>query len=662
MQTGDTFKGRHRSYRLTGPLPGAEGSYGSIWLAEDSAGHEVVVKLVRTGGAEPGSELWGRQFEAENAFLSSLPPSQKHVVRLLDQGRLEGRSPLVLERMQCDLRHWVGQLKQPPGLDRILDWCHQVSEGLAAVHAAGLHYRDLKLGDFGAVKPFIENPEHSYVGTERYMAPEQALPAWREPLDDGGTRYVYDTGERTDVFGLGLLFFWLVTGVAGLRSQRDIQALRDTGGEEAAWKAHGQLGGMNDGERALLRGRLVERLGTGGDETFVPGGAASSGLADLAERLCAFAESLLAAEPDARPSSTQEAAAEIGSLQEALPQTQSDLDNEIPSVVAASSPSEPPGPRVTQSPLGRGLAIGFFAAVALGLGAAAWRRFLAPPPVTSTLANADGHPAAIQDPERPPPPAIAAPEPWLPTHDPDPQAPSSGGTEHKPATISDAQGQPPSVMEPAPKHSKKPVEPSPSPLTASETPAQARLPSALPSRAPTKTLPAPSGESDAAVEKPGLARKKNRTDERPVAVSPKISQAPGPVSRPRSPGKELSQGRREPTRTNQPAPSSTAKVWTPTAVTQFELVDSLGKEYLGPTMHALHGGTYSMGRDDGPPDEAPPTPSPSDPLPCRRVRLLSETTGFFARPLPTLALTSKQIHLPRPRLFPGKTARPMCDG
>jgi serine/threonine protein kinase len=89
----------------------------------------------------------------------------------------------------------------------------QVAEGLAEVHACGLLHRDIKpqniilgddglprLVDFGLAVPLASEALHGLAGSPPYMAPEQAR-GQGERVD-----------IRTDVYGLGAVLYYLVTG------------------------------------------------------------------------------------------------------------------------------------------------------------------------------------------------------------------------------------------------------------------------------------------------------------------------------------------------------------------------------------------------------------------------------------------------------------------
>jgi serine/threonine protein kinase len=89
----------------------------------------------------------------------------------------------------------------------------QVATGLAEVHACGLLHRDIKpqniilgddgvprLVDFGLAVPLASEALHAVSGSPPYMAPEQAR-GQGERVD-----------ARTDVYGLGAVLYYLLTG------------------------------------------------------------------------------------------------------------------------------------------------------------------------------------------------------------------------------------------------------------------------------------------------------------------------------------------------------------------------------------------------------------------------------------------------------------------
>ena len=103
--------------------------------------------------------------------------------------------------------------ERTPNTSEAVRWVEQVAEGLAAVHTSGLLHRDVKpsniilgddgvprLIDLGLTSPLAGDATRGVYGTLPYMAPEQAR-GQCERID-----------ARSDVFGLGAVFYELLTG------------------------------------------------------------------------------------------------------------------------------------------------------------------------------------------------------------------------------------------------------------------------------------------------------------------------------------------------------------------------------------------------------------------------------------------------------------------
>jgi len=241
-------------YRLREQIGGS--AYGIIWRASGPpATRDVAIKLInreQMARALPAQrDRWIASANNEIGFLQSLEPwDERHIVRLLDSGWHEGLPVLALELMATDLgKHMIalkGRGNTVP-LPRILNWIGQINQALAKVHQYGWRYLDLKpanvlldrdlgtvkLADFGTNRQLGSLQVHSYAGTANWQAPEQFFPA-----DGGG----YATGQRSDYFSLGAMFYFLVTGGLPLRFCSDCgQAYREhhTGGAGLLRSANG---------------------------------------------------------------------------------------------------------------------------------------------------------------------------------------------------------------------------------------------------------------------------------------------------------------------------------------------------------------------------------------------------------------------------------------
>jgi len=210
------------SYRLQKLL--GRGGMGEVWLASHSfLRRDAAVKLVLAELLERANPSERRQiqkrFETEAQAIASL--RSPHTVAIYDYGLAEnGSLYYAMEYLQgLDAETLVKRYgPQPAG--RVVSFLRQVCESLEEAHDAGLVHRDIKgsnificrLGkrtdfvkvvDFGLVKELARTTrtavtESAASGTPAFMAPEQVR---GEAVD-----------ARTDVYGLGCLAYFLLTG------------------------------------------------------------------------------------------------------------------------------------------------------------------------------------------------------------------------------------------------------------------------------------------------------------------------------------------------------------------------------------------------------------------------------------------------------------------
>jgi eukaryotic-like serine/threonine-protein kinase len=210
--TAPLFGGRYEILRMLG-----EGGTARVYKALDvRSGKHVAVKVIEGPGAKTAT--WAQRLLREVDLLKSI--RHPNVVEVLDGGRRDDGSPfLVMEYLEGET---LGQLmRRRPDLpiELALVVAAEIASGLAASHSRGVIHRDVKpdniflvedgasvrrakVFDFGfarlqggeglTAKGFI-------VGTPEYMAPEQTL---HDP-----------TGHRTDIYGLGVVLYRMITGV-----------------------------------------------------------------------------------------------------------------------------------------------------------------------------------------------------------------------------------------------------------------------------------------------------------------------------------------------------------------------------------------------------------------------------------------------------------------
>ena len=142
-----------------------------------------------------------------------------HIVVVTDVIDVGGHPGLVMEFVDGPtLAAWAGTRPERAEMEAVFE---SVVRGIAAAHARGVVHRDLKpsnillsrasgrwspkVTDFGLAKALRDVGHHdhtgtgSYIGTPRYMAPEQILDA--KGVD-----------ERADLFSLGCILYELVCG------------------------------------------------------------------------------------------------------------------------------------------------------------------------------------------------------------------------------------------------------------------------------------------------------------------------------------------------------------------------------------------------------------------------------------------------------------------
>jgi serine/threonine-protein kinase len=218
------------------------GGMGEVWRAR----HRLLIrpaaiKLIRQralSAVSGDSELLVRRFEREARATAAL--TSPHTVQLYDFGIAEdGRLYYVMELLDgLDLDSLVRQYGPLPA-ERVVHLLRQACSALADAHANGLVHRDikpanlvvsragttfdfLKVLDFGLVK--LDSPrrtdqdainlsgEDSWSGTPGYMAPEVVMG-------------MADTDHRVDLYALGCVAYWLLTGTMVFEGETAMQVM-----------------------------------------------------------------------------------------------------------------------------------------------------------------------------------------------------------------------------------------------------------------------------------------------------------------------------------------------------------------------------------------------------------------------------------------------------
>ncbi len=216
-QEADTAR-RLGQYRLKERL--GAGGMGEVYLAEHAfLRRPCAVKLIRPEGARDATNL--ARFEREVQTTSTL--THPNTVQIYDYGHAEdGTFYYVMEYLPGLTLQQLVDGDGPLSADRTIPILLQICGALREAHGVGLIHRDVKPGniimcdrggehgiakllDFGLVRSMDSSKDDARLtqegiiqGTPAFMSPEQAVAA--------------DLDPRTDIYSLGALAFFLLTG------------------------------------------------------------------------------------------------------------------------------------------------------------------------------------------------------------------------------------------------------------------------------------------------------------------------------------------------------------------------------------------------------------------------------------------------------------------
>ena len=214
--TGRLLAGR---YRLTERID--RGGTAEVWRARDERlDRDVAVKVL---GAEAEPAFRERfTMEARRAAAVSHP----HIVTVFDEGQDGNDAFIVMEEVRGrSLRDIIAERGALPAAE-VATLVAQIAGALDATHETGLVHLDVKpanvivdgsgnakLTDFGIARAARDSEERELVGTARYIAPERVE---GKPVS-----------ARTDVYGLALVAYELLTGEAAFPGAENEDLLRD---------------------------------------------------------------------------------------------------------------------------------------------------------------------------------------------------------------------------------------------------------------------------------------------------------------------------------------------------------------------------------------------------------------------------------------------------
>ena len=211
------------SYELEELL--GRGGMGEVWRARHQLlARRAAIKLIRSdklGGDEERRNVAIGRFEREAQATAAL--RSQHTISLYDFGVSDsGDFYYVMELLEgIDAEALIKRFGPMPS-ERVVYLLRQACDSLGEAHALGLVHRDIKpsnlficrhgreadfvkLLDFGLVKPrdgsgdMLLTADAMVSGTPAFMSPEQVL----------GDRQI---DARSDVYALGCLAYWLLTG------------------------------------------------------------------------------------------------------------------------------------------------------------------------------------------------------------------------------------------------------------------------------------------------------------------------------------------------------------------------------------------------------------------------------------------------------------------
>ncbi|WP_164837780.1 serine/threonine-protein kinase [Streptomyces sp. B27] len=230
MSGREVIGGRYRLHRLIGA-----GGMGVVHEALDLVlDRRVAVKILSVAASSTDTERLSERFHREARALARI--AGDGTPALYDFGILDGSPYLVMEYLDgVDLQTLVAQRARLPDAAAVGVGIG-VCACLAAAHEAGVLHRDVKpsnvritsqgrvvLQDFGLVRLTEDSAitkVGALVGTPRYMAPE--IMRGERP------------GPTSDLYGLGLCMYLMLTGEPPLAEVDDVGAVVERAVDEGA--------------------------------------------------------------------------------------------------------------------------------------------------------------------------------------------------------------------------------------------------------------------------------------------------------------------------------------------------------------------------------------------------------------------------------------------
>ncbi len=206
-----------------------KGGMAYVYRATERAnGINVAIKVMNgvVARTSPGRQRFLREVEVMTAIR------HPNVVHIYACGHLNGGEPyLVMEYLEGESLGSLVRRGDRLEIKRAIEIVTDAAAGLGAAHASGIVHRDVKpdniflvgpkgdpkiakVVDFGLARLYGSSgltAKGMILGTPEYMSPEQAV---NDPLD-----------ARTDVYGLGVVMYRLLTGTLPFHGKNEIELL-----------------------------------------------------------------------------------------------------------------------------------------------------------------------------------------------------------------------------------------------------------------------------------------------------------------------------------------------------------------------------------------------------------------------------------------------------
>jgi serine/threonine protein kinase/tetratricopeptide (TPR) repeat protein len=221
LEPGDELGHRYRIDQLLG-----QGGMGRVYKAYDKElDRTIALKILQPELTSDPNAM--QRFKQELLLASRI--SHKNILRIHDLGEADGVKFISMALVEGEDLHHLLRTEGRLPVERALNIAQQLCEALDAAHSEGVVHRDLKpqnilmgkndhvyVVDFGLAKSLEASSAGmtrtgQYLGTPRYMAPEQVE---AKPVDN-----------RTDLYALGLILFEMVTGDEPFKGDSTLQIM-----------------------------------------------------------------------------------------------------------------------------------------------------------------------------------------------------------------------------------------------------------------------------------------------------------------------------------------------------------------------------------------------------------------------------------------------------